>query len=256
MASQSNNREYSPSGVQPGSSMHNTYQPPAYPRTERHEPVQPVNGISQRTISIMSDNPHFDVLDWHPNYVSCQRYFLDHAQHEPGTQSVCALLNIFLPCQWASNPVMNSSGYSTHPSAQGAYAAPYSRHQGTADRAVPRPSVSLTPFIRRMVVTGFDKEGILHGFFGDDWRKGVGPLQECERRNYLFAAKSVGWAKVKYQYDMSQNQTVPFIKPLQNVQLAEIEAAEREWSKWLAMEDWMVGPRAPDLDESSRGDGA
>jgi hypothetical protein len=250
MASQSNNREYSPSGVHTGSSTHNTYQPPAYARTERHEPVQPMNGSSHQPVSIMSDNPHFDVLEWHPHYVSCQRYFLDHAQHEPGTQSVCALLNIFLPCQWASNPIMSSSSYSPHPNAQGAYSAPYSRHPGAADRAGPRPSVSLTPFIRRMVVTGFDKEGILHGFFGDDWRKGVGPLQECERRNYLFAAKSVGWAKVKYQYDMSENQTVPFIKPLQNVQLQEIEAAEKEWSNWLAMEDWMVGPRAPNLEES------
>lgn len=102
-----------------------------------------------------------------------------------------------------------------------------------------------------MVVTGFDKDGVLHGFFGDAWKKGVGPLQECERRNYLFAAKSVGWAKVKYQYDMSDNQTVPFIKPLQSVKLQEIEAAEKEWSNWLAMEDWMVGPRAPDLQEDS-----
>lgn len=102
-----------------------------------------------------------------------------------------------------------------------------------------------------MVVTGFDKDGVLHGFFGDAWKKGVGPLQECERRNYLFAAKSVGWAKVKYQYDMLDDQTVPFIKPLQNVQLQEIEAAEKEWSNWLAMEDWMVGPRAPDLQEDS-----
>ena len=73
------------------------------------------------------------------------------------------------------------------------------------------------PFIRRLVVTGFDKDGILHGFFGDEWRKGVGPVQECERRNYLFAAKSVGWAKVKYQYDISPHETVPFMKPLQNV---------------------------------------
>lgn len=251
MTSQSNIREYSPSGVQ-GSSTHNPYQPPAYSHAERHEPVRSMNGNLHRPVAIMSDSPSFDVLEWHPHYVSCQRYFLDHAQHEPGTQSVCALLNIFLPCQWASSPVMNSTGYSPQPNNQGAYSAPYSRHPGAADRAGPRPAVSLIPFIRRMVVTGFDKEGILHGFFGDDWRKGVGPVQECERRNYLFAAKSVGWAKVKYQYDMSENQTVPFIKPLQSVQLQEIEAAEKEWSNWLAMEDWMIGPRAPELEESSR----
>jgi hypothetical protein len=86
----------------------------------------------------------------------------------------------------------------------------------------------------------------MHGFFGDDWQKGVGSLHEIERRNYLFAAKSVGWAQVKQQYDMSPEETVPFIKPLQRVQLAEIEAAEKNWSEWLAMEDWMIGPRSPD----------
>jgi hypothetical protein len=90
-----------------------------------------------------------------------------------------------------------------------------------------------------------DSTGIMHGFFGDDWRQGVGPLHECERRNYLFAAKSVGWANVKRTYDMSSHETVPYLKPLQNVQPAEIEGAEGAWSRWLAMEDWMVGPRAP-----------
>jgi hypothetical protein len=84
-----------------------------------------------------------------------------------------------------------------------------------------------------------DKEGIMHGFFGEDWRKGVGPVHECERRNYLFTAKSVGWAKLKCQYDMSPHESVPYIKPLQDVQLAEIESAEKMWSQWLAMEDWM-----------------
>ncbi|TID15578.1 U3 small nucleolar RNA-associated protein 25 [Venturia nashicola] len=252
MASQPNNRGYSPSGV------HNTYQPPAYVRNERYDPVQPTKGTSSHQPGLKMNNspsgPNFDVLDWHPHYVSCQRYFLDHAQHDPATRSACALLNILLPCQWPSNPVMSSSGCPPQPHAQGAYSALYSRHPDAGDRAGPRPAVSLVPFIRRMVVTGFDKDGVLHGFFGDAWRKGVGPLQECERRNYLFAAKSAGWAKVKYQYDMSDNQTVPFIKPLQNVQLQEIEAAEKEWSNWLAMEDWMVGPRAPDLQEDASRD--
>lgn len=94
-----------------------------------------------------------------------------------------------------------------------------------------------------------DSAGIMHGFFGEDWRKGVGPMHECERRNYLFAAKSGGWEKVKCQYDMSPHESVPFLKPLQEVQLAEIEGAEKTWSQWLAMEDWMVGPRAPDAED-------
>lgn len=106
--------------------------------------------------------------------------------------------------------------------------------------------MSLVPFIRRLIVTGFDRDAVLHGFFGDDWRKGVGPIQECERRNYLFAAKSGGWGQVKAQYDMNPQETVPFLQPPQNVDLAEIENAEKLWSQWLAVEDWMVGPRAPE----------
>lgn len=74
----------------------------------------------------------------------------------------------------------------------------------------------------------------------------MGPLHEQERRNYLFAAKSGGWASVKKDYDMLPLETVPFMRPLQGPVIAEIEAAEKSWSEWLAMEDWMVGPRAPE----------
>jgi hypothetical protein len=62
----------------------------------------------------------------------------------------------------------------------------------------------------------------------------------------MFTTKSVGWAEVKAEYDMGPDQTVPFLKPLQRAQLAEIEKGEKHWSEWLAMEDWMIGPRAPD----------
>jgi len=68
-------------------------------------------------------------------------------------------------------------------------------------------------------------------------RAGIGPLHEQERRNYLFAAKSGGWASVKKDYDMTPLETVPFLRPLQGPVDAEIEAAERSWSEWLAMED-------------------
>ncbi|KAH7094414.1 hypothetical protein FB567DRAFT_3002 [Paraphoma chrysanthemicola] len=197
--------------------------------------------------------PQFDIFEWHPSYQSCQRFFLDHAQYETGVQAVAALINICLPFQWTSNPIMNSSGPLPHSSGSAAYNQPWPR-QGpiTNSRGQPAPAwVSLVPFIRRLIITGMDKEGIMHGFFGDDWKKGVGPVHECERRNYLFAAKSVGWAKVKCQYDMSPHESVPFLKPLQDVQLAEIEGAEKTWSQWLAMEDWMVGPRAPDAEDES-----
>ncbi|KNG43997.1 Med5-domain-containing protein [Stemphylium lycopersici] len=188
-----------------------------------------------------SAEPHFDIFEWHPAYQSCQRYFLDHAQHDNGVQAVCALINICLPFQWTQGPLMNASGPLPHSSGPAAYNMPWPR-QGpvTNSRGQPAPAwVSLVPFIRRLVITGMDSSGIMHGFFGEDWRKGVGPMHECERRNYLFAAKSVGWAKVKCQYDMSPHESVPFLKPLQEVQLAEIEGAEKTWSQWLAMEDWM-----------------
>lgn len=106
-------------------------------------------------------------------------------------------------------------------------------------------SVSLIPYIRRLVATGMDVPQILHGFFGDDWLAGIGPQREQERRNYLFAAKSGGWASVKRDYDMLPLETVPFLRPLHDPADVEIEAAEKAWSEWLALEDWMVGSRAP-----------
>ena len=117
--------------------------------------------------------------------------------------------------------------------------------------------VSLVPYLRRLIVTASDLPIILHGFFGDDWVKGVGLLHEQERRNYLFAAKSEGWASVKKGYDISPEETVPFLRPLREPLDAEIQAAEKTWGEWLAMEDWMVGPRAPahmqDSNSSGRG---
>jgi hypothetical protein len=103
----------------------------------------------------------------------------------------------------------------------------------------------LLPYVRRLVATGFDGTPILHGFFGDDWPDGIGPFHEVERRNFLFAAKSDNWLKVKNSYDMADGQTVPFLRPLQHVTEKEIQAAESTWSEWLAMQDWMLGPRAP-----------
>jgi hypothetical protein len=96
------------------------------------------------------------------------------------------------------------------------------------------------------VATGFDYPAVLHGFFGDDWMTGIGPLYEQERRNYLFAAKSDTWLTVKAAYDMGEEQSIPFLRPLQNVTEKEIVAAEASWSEWLAMQDWMLGPREPE----------
>lgn len=112
--------------------------------------------------------------------------------------------------------------------------------------------MAVVPYIRRLVVTGYDTATTLHGFFGDDWSKGVGIIREMERRNYLFAAKSDTWLKVKASYDIENGQVVPFLRPLQGVDDKELADAEAEWSNWLAMQDWMLGPKAPfDGNESS-----
>ncbi|KAI9714387.1 MAG: hypothetical protein M1820_000348 [Bogoriella megaspora] len=222
-----------------------------YPGLRSRFPEPPgLEGSSATPPTSMASDPQFDIFDWHPAYQSCQRYFLDHAQHDGGVQAVAALINIKLPFQWSSSPVISSS---TPPS----QAPPYTQPPQYPPRPnIPSPPpawVSLVPFVRRLVVTGFDKEPILHGFFGDDWRKGIAPVQDVERRNYMFAAKSGGWKYVKKQYDMSTEETVPFLRPLQNVQLVEIEGAEKAWSQWLCMEDWMVGPRAPEAMEGGSG---
>ncbi|KAH0493729.1 hypothetical protein TgHK011_000382 [Trichoderma gracile] len=170
----------------------------------------------------------FDLFDWYPKYRSCLEFFLERGQHTTAVQAVAAIINIRLPFQ-------QSQGFSPrHPAASG---PPPS---GTTD-----VSVSLVPYVRRLVATGFDTIAILHGFFGDGWDAGVGPIHDNERRNYLFAAKSETWLRVKASYDLEDGQTVPFLRPLQAVTEKEIQAAEASWSEWLAMQDWMLGPRAP-----------
>ncbi len=233
-----------------------TYFPAGYPPVPpRGGPFVDPSSPPAESPSSPSRMPDFDIFEWHVAYQSCQRFFLDHAQHESGPQAICALMNICLPFQWMQNPVTNSSGPLPHSSGPAAYNMHWPRHGPLMNaQGQPVPAwVSLIPYIRRLIVTGFDTTGCLLGFFGEDWRKGVGPLVEIERRNYLFAAKSGGWEKCKVQYDMSPHETVPFIKPLQGPHLLEIEAAERTWSHWLAMEDWMVGPRAPHADEEMPG---
>ena len=110
--------------------------------------------------------------------------------------------------------------------------------------AGPPSTVSLIPYIRRLVATGHDSPGVFHGFFGDDWISGVGSLHEVERRNYLFAAKSTDWAGVKESYDISPQETIPFLLPLREVTEKELAAADQTWSEWISMQDWMLGPRA------------
>ncbi|KAL8392739.1 hypothetical protein RB595_002796 [Gaeumannomyces hyphopodioides] len=209
----------------------------------------------------------FDIFEWHNQFESCVRYFLDHAQHTGPVQAVAAFINIQLPFQKAHNPAISSrptaspamppgpgGAAGVGPSsarAAGKLSLGLSQSSGMPGDADPRHVAqaasycTLNPYIRRLVATGFDIPAVLHGFFGDDWAIGVGPLHEAERRNYLFAAKSDSWLRVKTSYDMDEGQMVPFLKPLQNVTELEIQGAEASWSEWLAMQDWMLGPRAP-----------
>ncbi|KAL7949212.1 hypothetical protein V8C42DRAFT_241524 [Trichoderma barbatum] len=170
----------------------------------------------------------FDLFDWYPNYQSCLSFFLERGQHANAVQAVAAIINIRLPFQ-------QSPAFPRHPA-----------NSSSAPSLPPtNTSVSLVPYVRRLVATGFDTIAILHGFFGDGWDAGIGAIHETERRNYLFAAKSETWLRVKASYDLEDGQSVPFLRPLQSVTEKEIQAAEASWSEWLAMQDWMLGPRAP-----------
>lgn len=134
-------------------------------------------------------------------------------------QSVAAFINIRLPCQRAPE-----AGLSTQQSP---------------------PYVSLRPFVRRLIVTAQDSPVTMRAFFGDDWEAGVGCIYKQERVNYLFTAKSSGWADTKTAYDIQPDEQTPFLRPLRDPSEEEIRAAEARWSEWLAMEDWMVGARSP-----------
>ncbi|KAG6027139.1 hypothetical protein E4U41_001047 [Claviceps citrina] len=157
------------------------------------------------------------ILAWYLKYQSCQQFLVDHSQHTKPIQAVAALINILLPFE----------------------------KEARASSLPGSTRVTLVPYIRRLVVTGFDDPATLRGFFGDDWTEGIGSIHEAERRNYMFAAKSEPWLKVKAQYDMGNGQTVPFLRPPIYVTEGEIVSAEANWSDWLAMQDWMLGPRAP-----------
>ncbi|CAL3971981.1 hypothetical protein PZA11_005209 [Diplocarpon coronariae] len=202
--------------------------------------------------------PALEIFEWYPHYKSCTKYFLDYAQHSPPVQALGAFLNIQLPCQKRPFPVMSASQPSS-PRAAGPEMPPLRPQHAHAHAlalapgaALPAGAVSLVPYIRRLVVTGHDSPGVLHGFFGDDWQRGIGQLHEIERRNYMFAAKAASWLTVKQAYDMSPEETVPYLSPLLDTSEKEIQMAESTWSEWLAMQDWMLGPRSPGPDRSPR----
>ncbi|SPQ21890.1 54f9547b-9125-4e7a-91b6-2d71424b7ecd [Thermothielavioides terrestris] len=189
----------------------------------------------------------FDIVDWYPYFQSCVRYFLKHAQYNGPVQFLAAFINIQLPFQKAQAEFLLS--HTPSPAAVAAAAAaglapppaapppppPAALGGGGVGVGVPltystATTTTLQPYIRRLVATGFDFPGVLHSFFGDDWERGVRPLCELERRNYMFAAKSGSWLEVKRAYDgAGADEAVPFLRPLRNVSEAEIVAAEAAW---------------------------
>ncbi|KAL6235604.1 hypothetical protein BDW75DRAFT_209206 [Aspergillus navahoensis] len=168
--------------------------------------------------------PHLP--DWHSAYAACVQHFLDHAQHSAPVQSLAVYINIRLPCQRLSKPIVRFDG---NPSENGQ----------------PSSRVSLRHYIRRLVATGNDTPVTLEAFFGAGWVNGVGNIAKQERLNYLFTAKSAGFAATKAAYDVLPDEHVPFLRPIRDATEEEISTAEKYWSEWMAMEDWMVGPRSP-----------
>lgn len=165
-----------------------------------------------------SEFGRIDTTGWFPHYKTCVQHFVDHSQHTLAVQSLAAFINIRLPYQRPSE----SSSDSTSP-----------------------PFISLRPYIRRLIVTAQDSPSVMQGFFGPGWEAGVGCIYKQERANYLFTAKSSGWASTKAAYDISPDEQTPFLRPLRDPSEDEIRVAEGRWSEWLAMEDWMVGARTP-----------
>lgn len=61
----------------------------------------------------------------------------------------------------------------------------------------------------------------------------------------MLAAKTTNCLNVKQAYDISPEEAKPYLSPLRDASEKELQAAETEWSKWLAMQDWILGPRQP-----------
>ncbi|OQE09479.1 hypothetical protein PENVUL_c006G01655 [Penicillium vulpinum] len=193
-----------------------------FSRTTRskHEHSREEGMTNPETQSVLNDAEfgRVDPTGWFPHYKNCTQHFIDYSQHSPQVQAIAAFINIRLPCQRPSEssaPVSTSS------------------------------FVSLRPYIRRLIVTAQDSPAVMQGFFGGDWEAGVGCIYKQERVNYLFTAKSSGWASTKAAYDISPDEETPFLRPLRDPSEDEIRMAEARWSEWLAMEDWMVGARSP-----------
>ncbi|PQE12133.1 ilp is an apoptosis inhibitor protein [Rutstroemia sp. NJR-2017a BVV2] len=245
-----------------------------YRHPQRHQEAfadydEPPNGDRDEEGSV------FNTLDWYKHFLSCQEHFLEKGQHDYAVQAIAAFINIQLPFQKQPYPVNRAdqawsrknlaerpserrdrewdgdAAHQGHPAYQQQHGSPSRSRQGK-EPGYPQ-HVSLIPYLRRLIITSHDSDEILEYFFGVNWRKGLGALHEVERRNYMFASKSKNWLDVKTAYDISPEQSVPFLTPLREVLEVELKASDDAWSQWMAMGDWMLGPREPpELQNRSR----
>ena len=208
--------------------------------------------ISPSTTSPSSASQPVRLLDWFAEYKSCESFFLDHAQASPYVQALCTYMNIRLPYQKiAVFPPATTFPWlppqaNLWPPPPENLRLPSPRHlQVPPSGSSNSQPVSLVLYIRRLICTGHNTDLILREFFGSRWSSGIGRIHEQEERNYLFAAKSTDWHNVKLAYDISSEETAPFLVSLKEATVEKISDAERDWSEWLAMQDWAVGPRRP-----------
>lgn len=163
------------------------------------------------------------LLDWCPHsYRSCKIYFLHTGQYSASVRGLCELINIQLPYQKATF-IQRFLGWIIEGS----------------------QTISLIPYLDRLICTGQDTDATLAEFFGDGWSRGISVLHKEQRQTYLKTAKSTDYASVKSVYDIGSQETVPHMVPLREATEEEIQTAERGWSEWLAMQDWEIGPRFP-----------
>ncbi|PVH71309.1 hypothetical protein DL98DRAFT_660704 [Cadophora sp. DSE1049] len=161
--------------------------------------------------------------------------------HTMPVQMLAGLINMRLPSQKQPLSVDGSSASFSH------CAGPDLPHLRLPDPVAQKPAppppvyVSLLPYIRRLIVTGYDTPGVPYGSFRDDWQARILPLYEVERRNFMFAAQSTNWLAVKQAYDLGPNNPVLYLSPPKDASEEVTQMAETGWCKCLAMEDWVLG---------------
>lgn len=196
------------------------------------EPAQVLQpALSAAYHEFCEEKSRFDVHKWHLHFQSCQRYFLNYAQHTDTVKALASSINIKLPHQ--KHLLFDASSTTASQNS-------YSRANGPTHAR----EVSLTPYLRRLIATGNDNPETLRTFFGDTWFHGIGPLHEIERRNYLFASNSTNLTATKQAYGISDEETVPFLSTLKGITEKELEFADSSWNEWTSMQNWTLGPRA------------